>query len=93
MIGVAIDNAPGAVDLFGNHDAYQRIAAGKRGKNSDVSRIVRDEGERMLAAIPKNCHIVTLDVPGKAWTTENLAGAMRSWRAGITCVAPCFFEE
>ena len=33
----------------------------------------------MLAAIPKNCHIVTLDVPGKAWTTENLAGAMRSW--------------
>jgi 23S rRNA (pseudouridine1915-N3)-methyltransferase len=31
----------------------KEIAAGKRGKNSDVSRIVRDEGERMLTAIPK----------------------------------------
>ena len=57
----------------------KEIAAGKRGKNSDIKRIVRDEGERMLAAIPKNCHIVTLDVPGKAWTTDNLATAMRSW--------------
>lgn len=57
----------------------KEIAAGKRGKNSDVKRIVRDEGERMLAAIPKNCHILTLDVPGKAWSTEDLAGAMRVW--------------
>ncbi len=57
----------------------KEIAAGKRGKNSDVKRIVRDEGERMLAATPKKCHIVTLDVPGKAWSTDNLASAMRVW--------------
>lgn len=41
-------------------------AAAKRGKNSDIKRIARDEGERMLAAVPKNCHAVTLDVLGKA---------------------------
>ena len=57
----------------------KEIPAGKRGKNSDVNRIVRDEGERMLAALPKNGHIVTLDVPGKPWTTPNLAKAMKIW--------------
>lgn len=57
----------------------KEIPAGKRGKNSDVKRIVRDEGEKMLAAIPKNCLIVTLDVPGKAWTTPMLADAMHGW--------------
>ncbi len=60
----------------------KEIPAGKRGKNSDVQRIIRDEGERMLAAIPKGCHVVTLDVPGKAWTTPELAQAMRGWLDG-----------
>jgi 23S rRNA (pseudouridine1915-N3)-methyltransferase len=57
----------------------KEIPAGKRGKNSDIKRITRDEGERMLAAIPKSCHIVTLDIPGKHWTTANLATAMTGW--------------
>jgi len=57
----------------------KEIPAGKRGKNSDVKRIVRDEGERMLAALPKGCLIVTLDIPGKPWTTPNLSEAMRGW--------------
>lgn len=57
----------------------KEIPAGKRGKNSDIKRITRDEGERMLAALPKNCHIVTLDIPGKNWTTPNLATAMKGW--------------
>jgi len=57
----------------------KEIPAGKRGKNSDIPRITRDEGERMLAALPKNCHIVTLDIPGKNWTTDNLATAMTGW--------------
>ncbi|NOQ64273.1 MAG: 23S rRNA (pseudouridine(1915)-N(3))-methyltransferase RlmH [Methyloprofundus sp.] len=60
----------------------KEVPAGKRGKNSDVKRIIRDEGERMLAAIPKNCHIVTLDVPGKAWSTPVLATAMQDWLVG-----------
>ncbi|MCF7971331.1 MAG: 23S rRNA (pseudouridine(1915)-N(3))-methyltransferase RlmH [Methylococcaceae bacterium] len=57
----------------------KEIPAGKRGKNSDVNRIVRDEGERMLAALPKSCLIVTLDIPGKPWTTPNVSEAMRDW--------------
>ncbi|TAL46318.1 MAG: 23S rRNA (pseudouridine(1915)-N(3))-methyltransferase RlmH, partial [Methylovulum sp.] len=35
----------------------KEIAAGKRGKNSDIARIVKDEGERMAAAIPFGAHV------------------------------------
>jgi 23S rRNA (pseudouridine1915-N3)-methyltransferase len=65
----------------------KEIAAGKRGKNSDVARIVRDEGERMIAAIPSGTHIVTLDIPGKPWTTPELAQAMGRWLASGQSVA------
>lgn len=57
----------------------KEIAAGIRGKNSDVARIVRDEGERMLRVLPPNSHIVALDVGGKAWSTEELAAALKRW--------------
>jgi 23S rRNA (pseudouridine1915-N3)-methyltransferase len=58
----------------------KEIAAGKRGKNSDVARIVKDEGERMLAALPSGAYVVTLDIPGKLWTTEELAQALPAWQ-------------
>ncbi len=59
----------------------KEIAPGKRSKNSDVQRIVKDEGERMLSALARDTHIVTLDIPGKPWTTEQLAEAMQRWMA------------
>jgi len=57
----------------------KEINPGKRTKNSDIARIVKDEGERMAAAIPQSAHIVTLDIPGKPWTTPELATAMQRW--------------
>lgn len=57
----------------------KEISPGKRTKNSDIARIVKDEGERMAAAIPQSTHIVTLDIPGKPWTTPELAVAMQRW--------------
>jgi 23S rRNA (pseudouridine1915-N3)-methyltransferase len=33
----------------------------------------------MIAAMPQSTHIVTLDIPGKPWTTPELAGAMQRW--------------
>ncbi len=65
----------------------KEIVPGKRGKNSDIARIVREEGERMLAAVPDKAHIVTLDIPGKAWTTPQLAEAMRRWQENSSPVA------
>ena len=56
------------------------IPAGKRGKNADIPRILQKEGETMLACIPKGNRIVTLDIPGKPWNTEQLAEQLESWK-------------
>ncbi|MCX7073564.1 MAG: 23S rRNA (pseudouridine(1915)-N(3))-methyltransferase RlmH [Methylococcales bacterium] len=58
----------------------KEIPAGKRSKNSDTVRIVKDEGERMLAAIPSNSHLVTLDLGGKMWSTQELSQAIQRWQ-------------
>ncbi|MCK5724395.1 MAG: 23S rRNA (pseudouridine(1915)-N(3))-methyltransferase RlmH, partial [Gammaproteobacteria bacterium] len=57
------------------------IAAGKRGKNSDIKRLTQQEGEKMLAAIPKGAKVVALDVLGKAYSTEGLAQELKNWQA------------
>jgi 23S rRNA (pseudouridine1915-N3)-methyltransferase len=57
----------------------KEIVPGKRGKNSDIARIVKDEGERMINAIPARTQVVTLDIPGKPWTTPELSIAMKRW--------------
>lgn len=56
------------------------IPAGKRSKNADIPRILQKEGEQILSAIPKNNHIVTLDLPGKPWTTSELAQQLNKWQ-------------
>ena len=63
------------------------IAPGKRGKNCDVARIVREEGERMIAAVGKDTHVVTLDVLGKPWSTPELAQSLKRWLEGGQNVA------
>lgn len=57
------------------------IPAGKRGKkNADIKRILEKEGEQMLAAVGKGNRIVTLDIPGIAWETPQLAQQLESWK-------------
>lgn len=55
------------------------IAPGKRGVHADVKRIVRDEGERMLAAVPRDCQVIALEVGGKPWSTAQLAVQLEGW--------------
>jgi 23S rRNA (pseudouridine1915-N3)-methyltransferase len=56
------------------------VAAGRRGKNSDLRRIVADEGARMIAAVPRGARIVALDERGLQWSTVELATEMQRWR-------------
>lgn len=56
------------------------IPPGKRGKNADIARILEKEGQLMLAAIPKGCRIVTLEVTGKPLTTPQLAQHLEKWQ-------------
>jgi 23S rRNA (pseudouridine1915-N3)-methyltransferase len=56
------------------------ISAGKRSKNSDIKRLTQQEGEKMLAAIPKGAKVVALDVLGKACSTEELSQELKGWQ-------------
>lgn len=57
----------------------KEIPAGKRGKASDTQRIIEQEGEQLLQAVPKGNRIVTLDVKGRSWSTEQLSEQMGRW--------------
>jgi 23S rRNA (pseudouridine1915-N3)-methyltransferase len=57
------------------------IAPAKRGKSGSAAQWMREEGERIMAAIPNNHHVVALDVKGKSWTTEDLAQQLENWQA------------
>jgi 23S rRNA (pseudouridine1915-N3)-methyltransferase len=56
------------------------IEPGVRGKGRDAARATTDEGARVLSATPRNAHVVALDVPGRAWTSEQLAQRLEHWR-------------
>ena len=62
------------------------IPAGKRGKNADIKRILEQEGKAMLAACGKG-KVVTLDIPGKPWTTPQLAEQLESWKMMVVMCA------
>ncbi|MDX1367872.1 23S rRNA (pseudouridine(1915)-N(3))-methyltransferase RlmH [Pseudomonas sp.] len=51
-----------------------------RGKNADVARMMRQEGEAMLAKVAPGERIVTLEVEGRPWSTEQLAVELDKWR-------------
>ena len=55
------------------------VPPNKRTKNSDISRVVEEEGDRLLAAVPARSHIIVLDAAGKQWSTEQLAGQLDHW--------------
>ena len=58
------------------------VAPGLRGKGRDAARAMHDEGQRVIAALPKQAHVVLLDGGGKAWTSDQLAVRMEAWRQG-----------
>jgi len=65
----------------------REIEAGKRGKNTDIKRLIAAEGERMLAAIPTNALCIALDVEGKQYSSETLASSLTEWMASGDDVA------
>jgi 23S rRNA (pseudouridine1915-N3)-methyltransferase len=52
-----------------------------RGKASagELERIRREEGKRLLLALPEGALAVALDLRGRSWSTEQLAGQLSGW--------------
>lgn len=59
----------------------QEIPLKKRGRGID------DEGERMVAAVGRNDHVVAMDVAGSSWSTPQLARQLGRWmqQGGDVC--------
>lgn len=56
------------------------IAPGIRGKGRDAIKAQAEEGQRVLAALPKNAYVVLLDGRGKNYSSEQLAVRLEFWR-------------
>ncbi len=59
--------------------SLKEIQAAKRSKSSGPGQWREQEGERMLAAIPDNAHVVALDASGRQWSSPELAAALQRW--------------
>lgn len=59
---------------------FKEITPARRTKNADIARITAMEGDAMLAAIGDGKRIVTLEVTGKPWDTNQLAKQLDSWK-------------
>lgn len=57
----------------------KEITPEKRTRHSDLQRICKTEGEKLLAAIPHGALVIALDVQGKSWSTEGLAKQLENW--------------
>lgn len=56
------------------------ISPGMRGKGRDAARATSEEGARVLAAVPRQAQIITLDGQGKMFSSEQLARRLEAWR-------------
>lgn len=63
------------------------VAAPKRGRGADVERLCREEGEALLAAVPRGALCVALDGGGRAWSTAEFARQLDGWMHGGRDVA------
>jgi 23S rRNA (pseudouridine1915-N3)-methyltransferase len=56
------------------------LPLGHRGKGADPARAIAAEGERVLAALPKNAYLIALDERGRTWTSVELAREFAQWQ-------------
>ena len=55
------------------------IPLSKRRKSLTSEQAAVEEGQQLLAALPKDCTVIALDVRGKSWSTEELAVRLQDW--------------
>ena len=51
----------------------------KRSRKKNVEQLVREEGERLLSVASSDCRLVALDIMGKQFSSEDLAGKLSNW--------------
>ena len=57
----------------------QELPLARRSRNMAVERLRAQEGDALLAAVPRNYRVIALDERGKEWSTAELADRLKSW--------------
>ncbi|MBK1674380.1 23S rRNA (pseudouridine(1915)-N(3))-methyltransferase RlmH [Ectothiorhodospira shaposhnikovii] len=57
----------------------REIPSPRRGRNAPVERLREEEGERLLAAVPRDCWVVALDEKGRGLDTAGLSRQLDQW--------------
>lgn len=55
------------------------IPLSRRSKGADLKRLQEKEAGQMLASVGQGDLVVTMEIKGKAWSTEQLADKMGDW--------------
>ncbi len=63
------------------------LPPGDRGKGGNPARAREVEANRLQDALPKGARVIVLDLSGKQWSTEDLAGQLSGWLQGGCDVA------
>jgi len=58
----------------------QLVEISTKSRSRDVARAIADEGNAILASIPKSAHVVALDGRGQPWSSEDVAIQLARWR-------------
>jgi 23S rRNA (pseudouridine1915-N3)-methyltransferase len=60
--------------------ACVEVALAARGKNADIARLRRREGEALMARVPRGDFLVAMEVGGRSLSTEALAEQLSTLR-------------
>ncbi|MFT4613265.1 MAG: 23S rRNA (pseudouridine1915-N3)-methyltransferase [Bacteroidia bacterium] len=59
---------------------WREIPLARRGKDNTAEQVRAAEGEQLLKAVSAGDRVIVLDVLGKNWSTEVLAGKLQDWQ-------------
>ncbi len=63
------------------------IATTRKSNSQDSKTVIREEGEKLLAAIPDGSWVIVLDEHGKQWDSKGLAVQLEKWAGHSSNVA------
>lgn len=61
------------------HLSIQELPAQKRGKTANFARLIAQESQALIDAVPKHAIPIALDVGGKRFSSEGLAKKLGQW--------------
>ena len=60
--------------------SFQEVPLGRRGRDNHPGVAIEQEGTAMLDAVSAGDRVIALEVGGKVWSTEQLAGKLEDWQ-------------